>query len=366
MKLAIIADALDNQNAGVHVYTREMIKSLIRFNPGWEIILIRQKRDKQLNGVKQIVLKSIALPVGYASLRLFILIPLILTKEKVDVVIEPAHFGPFNLPKRIRRITVIHDLTPILFPHLHRIHSQMLQRLFLKKILSKADLVVANSEHTKKDIINYFPFTDGKVIRIYPGVGLGEDSGKYSNTDFSLEKSPYFLTVGTIEPRKNHLLILKAFELFKQTDQYDTNLVVCGGSGWKSKPFFDALNSSPAKDNVYITGYVDKASLLTLYRFSIAMIYVSTYEGFGFPVAEAISADTIPIVNYSSSLTEVTGEDGLYLKEGKAEDLTSLMQYVTKLSEEERATLKAKLKKHIRKFSWDSFGKELWTAILDL
>ena len=123
MRIAVIADPLDNQNAGVHNYTRHMVDSLIRNRGDHEIILIRQRRDPDLEGCTQIVVPGIEWPIGYASLRLFFIVPRLLKKAQVDVVIEPAHFGPFNLPSSITRVTMIHDLNPVLFPHLHRWHS---------------------------------------------------------------------------------------------------------------------------------------------------------------------------------------------------------------------------------------------------
>lgn len=365
-KLAIIADPLDNQRAGVHVYTREMVHSLIRFNPGWEIILIRQKRDEKLYGVRQIVVKNISLPIGFASFRLFFLIPYLLRKEKVDVVIEPAHFGPFNLPKNIKRITVVHDLTPLIFPHFHRFHSQLLQRIFLKRILKKADLIISNSDHTKKDIISFFPFTKDKIIKIYPGIRLNDiDSSPTTNIPYFIT-SPYFLTVGTIEPRKNHLLILQAFEIFKKLDKADTKLIICGSRGWKSKSFFDALQNSSVKSHVHLTGYAKDSILINLYKFSIAMIYPSKYEGFGLPVAEAILAGTIPIVNQSSSLPEVAGPDAFYIRKEESHELALAMKKVFDLSPKERTLKISSQKNHIIQFSWDEFGKKLWDEMINL
>ncbi|TVQ43161.1 MAG: glycosyltransferase family 1 protein [Saprospirales bacterium] len=363
MKLGIIADALDNQNAGVHVYTREMIKSLIRFNPGWEILLIRQKRDDSLQGVRQIVLKNIPMPIGYSSFRLFLLIPAILRKEKVDVVIEPAHFGPFNLPKQVKRITVIHDLTPLLFPNFHRFHSQFLQRLFLKRILKNADLIISNSNHTQKDIERVFPFASNKTVMIYPGLGL--NSSEIIQQPIPREiGTDYFLTVGTIEPRKNHILILDAFELFKKQNPGNVQLVICGAMGWKSQPFFDRLKDHPFREFICLSGFVEDGVLLSLYKNALAMVYPSTYEGFGLPVAESIAAGTIPITTPFSSIREVAGNNPFYLNELKAKDLSELMERVYKLSSEEIKTIISELQDHISRFSWDVYGEKLWNEIV--
>jgi len=154
MKIAIIADPLDNQSAGVHTYTRQLVRSIAEFDTENEYILIREKKDPNLP-FEQIAIPNIHLPIGFSAFRLFFIIPLILRFKKIDAVLEPAHFGPFNLPKRIKRITMIHDLTPIIFPQYHRYHSQILQRIFLRRILRKADMILSNSQNTSKDLAYY-------------------------------------------------------------------------------------------------------------------------------------------------------------------------------------------------------------------
>src|SRR6185295_4219377 len=135
--------------------------------------------------IKQIPIRNTRLPIGFASLRLFFIVPFILRRKKADVVLEPAHFGPFNLSKKIKRVTIIHDLTPILFPELHRWHSQILQKIFLRGILNKANLIITNSENTSKDVCRVYPSNCSKVKRIYPGIS---DSFKPSNIPGVLEK----------------------------------------------------------------------------------------------------------------------------------------------------------------------------------
>lgn len=363
MKIAILADPLDNQNAGVHVYTREMVRSLIETNTSHEIILIRQKYDPALTAVKQIAVPLHAAVPGAASFRLFWTIPRLLKKEKADIVIEPAHFGPFNLPESIKRVTVIHDLTPILYPHLHRWHSQILQRIFLKRILKRTDLVISNSANTEKDIITTYPFTAEKIITIYPGIAptiSSREAGLFRTLGI---KKPYFLTVGTIEPRKNHLLLLRAYTLFRQQHTTRYQWVITGGKGWKSDSFYKALEQSPYKEDVIFTGFVPDHYLPALNHEAVAMIYPSKYEGFGLPVLEAMVWGTIPVTSENSSLTEVGGPHAFYLREESVTALAGLLHKVSGLSEPERKNTIAHLRIHAEKFSWNNFGKQLLYAL---
>lgn len=364
MRIVILADPLDNQRAGVHVYTKELVHSLINHKGEHEVILIREKRDDNLTGVRQIILKNTRLPIGYASFRLFVLVPLVVRWLKADVVIEPAHFGPFNLPHTIKRVTIIHDLTPILFPELHRPFSQWLQRLFLKGILKKTDLVVTNSDHTQQDLCSVYPFACEKSKRIYPGVSnaLKEGSNQPVHTIQGLV-NPYFLVVGTIEPRKNHLLTLKAFEAFKCIEKESHQLIIVGGKGWKSEAFFEALEQSPFRNDIIMPGHVDIGLLKSLYKNAIALIYPSKYEGFGFPVIEALHFGTHVITTKNSSLTEVGGNFAAYISGNSTKELVEKMA-IAASGIKKMNTLA--LDKHLRKFSWNNFGKTFIAALEEL
>ena len=366
MRIAILADPIDNQNAGIHVFTKQMVEAMIRTNPGHEILLIREKRDAALVGAEQIAIWNTRLPIGFASLRLFLIVPIVLHFKNVDVALEPAHFGPFNLLKHIKRVTIIHDLTPILFPDLHRWHSQFLQKIFLKGILNKTDLIIANSDNTAKDICKTYPRNCNKVKRIYPGKSL---IYKPENKTDVLSKykinTPYFLFVGTIEPRKNLLVLLNAFRTFKQTNKNNVALVITGGIGWKSESFSSALNEHPYKDQINCTGFVDIADLPTLYTQSIALIYPSLYEGFGLPVVEAMSCGTPVITGNNSSLPEAGGLAALYFDATNDDALAAQMKIIYD-DKNLRNRLSLLAIEHVKKFDWDAFATEAWKSIAEL
>ena len=360
MRIAIIADPVDNQQAGVHVYTREMIHALLANDTTNEYILIRQKRDRQFGEVKQIVVPSIHLPIGLASLRLFFIIPLLCIWYGVDAVIEPAHFGPFNLPRGIKRITVIHDLTPLLMPTMHRWHSAVLQRWFLPSILRRADLIITNSQHTERDVHQLFPFTTAKTIVCYPGVG---ERFKPSQDVSVLEKlgvkEPYFLYVGTIEPRKNLIALIQAFDLFLNNNpDSHYQLVIAGSMGWKREAFSDALAKMKHRGKVLLTGYVADDMLPTLYTMCNGFFYISWYEGFGFPIAEAMACGAQCVVANNASLPEVAGNAAWYWDEKSNDSLAELMKRVTgSKRNSEVAIEQSKL------FRWSVFGKQLSAKI---
>lgn len=365
MRIAIIADPIDNQSAGIHVYTKNMVHSLLAHDKKNEYLIIREKKKDDLPaGARQLVIPNINLPVGFKSLRLFFIIPWLLRKHKVDVAVEPAHFGPFNLPPNIKRVTVIHDLTPIKFPGLHRWHSQILQRIFLKHILKKADIIIANSKNTCKDLHETYPFTEGKTREIY--LGKDPDFQPASNLEalknYGLTK-PFFLYVGTIEPRKNLVLLLEAFGQFKKETGSAAQLVLVGGKGWRSEAFFKSLKGHTNKDDIILTGFVPKAHLPVLYSATLAFLYPSLYEGFGIPVLEAMGCGAPCLISNSSSLPEVGGDAVLYADPLNTKEWCEGMKKLGQ-SPGLRAQLAEKSLIQAAKFSWQDFAGRL-TAYLN-
>jgi len=354
MKIAILADPLDNQRAGVHVFTRELITALIQLGYADRLLLVRERIDPQLL-VEQLAVPNIHLPIGFASLRLFFIIPYLLRQRKeVVAVFEPAHFGPFNLPKRMKRITMIHDLTPILFPQYHRWHSQILQRLFLRSILKNTDWVLTNSRHTQTDVARVFPFTQQKVSHVYLGRHVAFKPTPHAARIAELGiNTPYFLNVGTVEPRKNLLTLLTAFELFcLKNSTNNQQLILVGEVGWKAEAVVQALENHPFKSRIQRLGYVDFADLPILYTHSQALIYPSEYEGFGLPIIEALACGTPVIAAQNSSLAEIGEGAAIFFPTHDAEDLSKKMAQVIG-----QPPSKELLTQHAAQFSWTACAR---------
>ena len=357
MRIVILADPLDNQQAGIHHYTRNLITHLAEIDKNSEYFILRSKKDDLFPPERQIVVKSYPIP-GHAAWRMFIGIPYRLRKLKADIVVEPAHFGPFNLPKRIKRATVIHDLTPILFPGLHRFHSQYLQKIFLKGILRRASLIITNSANTSKDLLEYLPSTKQKISQIYLG---RDESLEYISDTGSIEKytggKPYFLYAGTIEPRKNLIRLLEAFRMFKEKSASGHLLLIAGGKGWKSKDFYEQLDSHRFRDEIVICGYVERATLAALYSHTEAFVFPSLYEGFGLPVVEAMTCGAPCLLSNVSSLPEVGGDAAIYFDPEKCSEIADAMYKITH-EEGLRKRLADGAGIQAAKFSWDAYARD--------
>ncbi len=304
-KVAILADPLDFQSAGIYVYLVNLISKLSLQNE-IEYTLIRAKSGKENYGLKEHILKPYRFP-GYALFRKFIQIPLYLRKSSFDAVIEPAHFGPFGNGNPSKKITVIHDLTPLLFPIFHPLYSSILHKLILGRILRNADLIISNSLNTQYDIERLYAFAKNKIQTIYPEVS--DIFKKVEDTNILQEygiHGEYILSVGTIEPRKNYLTLVKAFAGLKEEDpELKIKLIIVGRKGWKSKSLLDHIKKSKFSSDIKIINNAPTIHLPIFYSHCRVFVYPSIYEGYGFPLIEAHNCGASCIAGNNSSLKEI-------------------------------------------------------------
>lgn len=213
-----------------------------------------------------------------------------------------------NPPRRTRLTANIHDMTCRLAPEAHLPATVAADREFGDRVLKRADGLIAISENSKSDAVRLLGLPHEKITVIYPGVpapfftaGRGEAAAVARKYGLA---GPYVLFVGTIEPRKNVATLLDAWAgLASLHGEFE--LVVAGPAGWGDPAALDRLRSSPSR--VRYLGYVPEPDLPGLTAGAAAFVYPSLYEGFGFPVAQAMAAGVPVITSNVSSLPEITG-----------------------------------------------------------
>jgi len=307
-KFVFLADCLITQKAGIHYYALQFIKRTIAKYTDYDYYIVVPERFKQLN-INQIVIPINSKIPFHLRIRNIWHIPQSINKLNPDIVIEMAHFGPFRLNSSIKRVTVIHDLTAILYPEWHDKASHIVQKLFLKKILKKADHIITNSHSTSESIKEYQPLTKDKISVIYPSINV---KNRKHNPDNN--KGVYFLSVGTIEPRKNYVQLIEAFKKVAANNS-EVKLVIIGYKGWKYEPVIDAIEKSKYSDRIILKGYISEEELIDYYRNSIAFVFTTLYEGFGIPLLEAMSLESVIVSSDIAISREVCGNAALYYKD---------------------------------------------------
>ena len=363
MLIAIDASRAVNEKAGIGRYTRELVKKLIEIDKKNDYLLLfsywRKDRGKERLirefQAPNVELKTFKLP-GPLKEKLWgwRLSWLERVLEKVDLFYAPS-FWEVNLGLQIPQVMTIYDLTTFLFPeHLGQTLSErMNQRTRLAS--RKVQRIITISEHTKNDLIEIIKVPEQKVKVIYPGRTDFHSVSK--SLPSGLKKNAFILSVGTIEPRKNLEGLFKAYALLPPNLQEKYPLAVVGAEGWQTAKIFNTFNRLNLGGKVKFLGYVSDEVLARLYREAAVFCYPSLYEGFGFPVLEALSFGTPAVISRTSSLPEVAGRGALYVDPQDPKLISGGLERLLEHKEEAEGLRKLALIE-AQKFSWEKTAHE--------
>ncbi|MCU1260311.1 MAG: glycosyl transferase, group 1, partial [Bryobacterales bacterium] len=218
-----------------------------------------------------------------------------------------------NPPRNAKLATMMHDMTAWSHPELHTAATVANDKRFAERVVKRAHGVITPSESSRLDAIRWLGLNPERVRAIHHGVSeayftAGPAEAGAARSRFGL-KRPYVLFVSTIEPRKNVDRLLDAWEGLCTSLREEFELVVAGPRGWASEATMSRLESSAA--GVRYLGYVAEAMLPGLVAGAAVFAYPSLYEGFGFPVAQAMAAGVPVLTSNVSSLPEVTAGSAL-------------------------------------------------------
>jgi glycosyltransferase involved in cell wall biosynthesis len=284
-----------------------------------------------------------------------------------DIYHSPYHPIPQKIREsvRIKNFLTVHDLIPILYPQFFKVFNDN----SLKRTIDDLDSeswILCVSQSTKNDLCNYSKAIDPSKVFV---THLAASDLFYPCSDFhkfvqvrnkyNIPDLPYFLSLSTLEPRKNIDHIIRCFiRLLQQEKIQDLCLVLVGAKGWDYNKILDEIPSDAyLKDRIIFTGYVADEDLAALYSGSIAFIYVSLYEGFGLPPLEAMQCGVPVITSDTSSLPEVVGDAGIMVPPKDANELCNNM---LRLFEDcsLRQSMSHKSLQQSQKFSWRKFTEE--------
>ncbi len=353
MKIAFLADPLDTQYAGIHVFCKEILHAIDQLNPYHEIYVFRSKQENEFKNLQEVVIPIRKGIPGHHRVRLFSAFPKYIKQNQFDMVIELAHFGPFGLPQSIKQVTYIHDLTPITHKKFHGIASQKFHKLMLPRILKKSHLVLCNSEQTRKDINQFLPGIEDKIEKIHLGISDFFKPAFDANLIKKLKISaPFILHVGTLEPRKNIPLLIASFnECRKSNSESNIQLVLAGKPGWGFQDIIDAKEKSSYKESIIITDFVTNEQLRVLYTHAECLALPSYYEGFGLPVLEAMACGCPCLISGEGALREVAGEAAIYFDIKNTNSLTQQLQNIL-VDKEQQLVWREKALQHANTYSW--------------
>lgn len=355
MHILILADAIDNQNAGVHFYTKELIENLLKTDKINKYSFIHCEKNNFFNNTDHYIIPQHHYP-GSESYRRFIIIPRLIKKLNPDIVLQPCHIGPFFIPKHIKRAVTIHDLTPVTYKKFHTPRGIIVHKLFLKRTLKNADLILTPSETTASDIKKLYK--PKALIKITP-LGINK-SQKISS--ISPIHEPYILYLGTIEPRKNLELLVEAFLELKAQNQLPHKLILAGAIGWKSKKLLKKIKNNK---EIILTGYLQEDEKAAYYKHADMFVYPSIYEGFGLPPLEVMSYGVPVICSTGGSLKEYFSNHALMFE---PKDKETLKRHILSLikNKELRSRLISDGLSYAKTFTWENTARKTLKAFEEI
>jgi len=385
------------RRTGVENYTIELLSHLLPLDKTIKYKLFysgfrKAKLDYPWLKGRNVKIKKIKIPNRILDLFLrFLRFPkLDKILGKVDIFLSP-HFLVAPLSQKTKNITIFYDLSFIRFPEFFS-KTKLFWHKFIypKKQAQKSDLIVSISECTKNDLIELYRVNPEKIKLIYPGVDgkfkpIGENDSKLLEVaeKYNLSgKARFILYFGTIEPRKNILGSIKAFEEIKRgkrgkvldvdwlgfegvvknareksADFSDLKLVIAGTKGWLYKEIFKAAKNSEFRDDIIFTGFIDEEDKPYLYNLASIFVYPSFFEGFGLPPLEAMACGIPTVVSNKSSLPEVVGNAAIMVDPQNLDELVFAIKEVL-----ENRNLNDFLRKQgperAKQFNWDNTAKK--------
>ena len=255
-----------------------------------------------------------------------------------------------RFPRRTRVTATIHDMTCWLMPELHTDANVRADREFGERVMKHADRLIAVSENTRRDAMRLLDLPREKIEVIYSGV-----SDAFFDAKPRPVERPYALFVGTIEPRKNIETLLDAWQLLKPSLREEFELLIAGPEGWGAEKTVARLRSG--QPPVRYLGYVPEDELPSLTAGAAVFVYPSLYEGFGFPVAQAMAARVPVLTSNLSSLPEIAAAAAVLVDPRSAAELRSGLELLL-TSPALRAKLSRDGFRQAQQFRWEACARK--------
>lgn len=352
---------------GVGQSTLALIRAMMSTPRAKDVLLFvplgMKKRVKEL--IPEARVRSVFLPdVLYRALRKFDIFP------PIDLFLGKAtYIFPNYWNARLafsRSITYVYDLSFLLRPEFTERKNRKFLGGHIRSWIRRTDAVMTISASVKDEIVDTLRTDPDKVSVAY----LGVDQNMYHPIPkelcsqvlqkYGIDRS-YFLIVGSIEPRKNIITCIKAFERLPKDVRRSLALVIVGGGGWNNGEINAELQraASVGVDVRRIEQYVPTRDLPALYSSAIALLQMAHYEGFGLTPLEALACNAPVIVSDIPVLREILGEKARYVNPCSVKDLTEMMRAFSAHEEGERARVKAPQADLPRVYSWERSAQTL-------
>jgi glycosyltransferase involved in cell wall biosynthesis len=361
MRLAVEVTTCTPMRTGVGYYAERVVDALLETRqPGDDVVLL----SNRLPAPELAARWSPHLLVRGPSVRVLWMqseVPSLLGESRADVALFPNYAVPLASP--CPTIVVVHDLAILRTPQHFTAQKRLMMRAMLRHSIAAASVVGTVSEASRRDIaglldvrperIALLPAAAHPFCKPAPPEVIAEVRARHG-----LHR-PYVLTVGTLEPRKNLLTLLHAFDHLPP-DAAGCDLVVVGPRGWLDRHLLRQLESRAESRRVHWLGYVTEADLVALYSGAELFLLASTLEGFGLPLLEAMACGTPVIASDVAALREVGGDVPTFVPAADEAAFARALQKAL-ADPEGMAAARAAGIARARQFSWTRTAEAIWS-----
>ena len=283
------------------------------------------------------------------------------------------HTTTFTVPPRSmykRVVSTVYDVSFYTHPQFHLKANVAHCSDGVKWAVAEADKIVVISEYTKTDLVNYFDCNPSKIV-VTP---LAPEARFFDRAENNVVRrvlsnrkivKPYLFHLGSLEPRKNTLGLVKAYRLLPETIRGKYDLVIGGAAGWMNSQIGEYIRRHNLDHCVKMIGYVDDDELPVLYQAATVFVYPSFYEGFGLPVMEAMASGCPVLTAANSSLLEIASGVSQMVNAGDVEDIANKLVELLE-SQDLQTRLSVAGRRRAEGYSWQETAKKTLAVYMGL
>lgn len=341
----------------------------------FEVTRTIRKQPTGITRYARQLIGAVAGKAGNTQIELFCKLPSLAKRKywlKFDNIRSRVHlenlFPVFDFPdvihgldgyvpewKNVKRVVTIHDIYPLVKDHDSPPGFREMISTGYAEALRVADLVVTVSENTRSDLIDYFQVDGSKIVTVYPGSGLSdlEEPPSEITPPQDRPSRSYMIFLGAISGRKNTERIVRAYARSRIKDDFD--LLLIGSLAYKGESTIEAVTELGLEGRVKICGYVPDDEMAEIFRNASGLVFPTLYEGFGFPILEAMKLGIPVLTSNIGSAVEVAGGHAILADPYDVDSIATGIDMLLDKSSEDLASAKS----HAMSFTWEKCAVEL-------
>jgi glycosyltransferase involved in cell wall biosynthesis len=356
MRFAIDAHAIGQHLTGNEVYVRNLLRNFAALDPSAEFIAYLSVPDSEAALPERVrarpVSKNPFVRLGWQLTSLL--------RRDQPALLHVQYTAPVGCPVPV--VVSVHDVSFLEHPEFFSRARAYQLRQTVRRTVGSAARILTPSEFSRNEIERHYPEAQGRTIVAYNAVSgdfrpVNKDQARNRiRARFGIT-SPFLLNVGDLQPRKNQVGLISAFEqLLRHDPALPHRLVLVGQNKWEAPLVKQAAEKSPAATRIHFTGYVSDDELRLLYNACEAFVFPSFYEGFGIPILEAMACGCPVACSNTSAMPEVADGAAIFFNPHSVEEMTRALQDLV-LDAELRGRLSRLGQNRASQFSWDAAAR---------